>query len=106
MGVGVGVSLGPAPPAALAGAAAPLNPTTPGEGVTNEEDGDSAGTASFRPKFSCNEDIWLRLGINPTCTELPDQCCFWHAKQTVPISKKYWFMGEGGAGVNTKAGAV
>lgn len=49
IGVGVGVSLGPAPAAILAGAAAPLNPTTPGEGVTKEDEGVSAGCASLWP---------------------------------------------------------
>lgn len=48
MGVGVGVSLAPAAGAALAGAAAsPLQPTTPGEGVTNEVFAEAEGVASL-----------------------------------------------------------
>ena len=47
MGVGVGVSLGPAAGAALAGAASPLKPTTPGEGVTNDVLAEAEGVASL-----------------------------------------------------------
>ena len=47
MGVGVGVSLGPAAGAALAGAAKPLKPTTPGEGVMNEVVAEAEGVVSL-----------------------------------------------------------
>ena len=49
IGVGVGVSLAPAALLFLGGAASPLKPTTPGEGVTNAVEEEAAGVFSSRP---------------------------------------------------------
>ena len=66
MGVGVGVSLGPAAGAALAGAASPLKPTSPGEGVTNEVCAEAEGVDSLCPRFSCSTVYIHNYIIIPT----------------------------------------